>query len=372
MVNNSGSIYGSSMADTKWLTRNGGHTWHVVQFVPRNVDIGKKKLIRSLHTRDIKEAQSRRLAVLAEWQSMFAKARKGEPVRTGGTQGNVVSGTLTQVDGDYDWITVAERWGAGDDPASAGLVAEQAGILEQTHGKDAAETFTGLALRTATQLSHYVESWLAEITITPKTEKQYRADLTRFETWCRGQKVATVEAVTRKVAGHYADHLTRQGFTWATKNRKLTPLMAHWKWLIRRGHADASPWDRQSFRKEDQTRRAFTDEQMALLIHRSAGDLRDEIMFAALTGSRFGVIRSLRVHQIRDGWIQVLKDKSKAGVRRIPVHSGLAPILERRTAGAGPDALVFPVKKLSERFTRFRMSLGIDERTARVNASLTL
>lgn len=347
-------------ADRKWLTKSGhqAETWCVQLAVPRDLvaKVGRKKLIRSLETRDVKEAQVRRLAVLAEWRAMFDAKRRPVPL-----EGNPANGTLLQDGAIPDWQASARRWrDAEPSPQADSLIAEAVDDVERQHGPGAAAAFAGVAYRTATPLMEHLDAWLAEAKVTAKTEKQYRADLARFEKWAKARHVATIQAVTKPVASDFRQTLTGK---WSTKNRRLSPLMSYWAWLLDRGYVEASPWTRQSFTKEEQTRRGFTDMEMAALVAGATGELREAIVFSALAGGvRFGAVSNLRVRDVRDGWIYIVKDKTAAGTRRIPIHPDLAPILDQRTAGQPDEAKVFPHSKLSERFTALRKRLGIEEK----------
>jgi hypothetical protein len=65
--------------NTQWLVQR-GRTWYAVKEVPRDLrgKFGKRRrLLKSLETRDYHEAVARRHAVLAEFERVFDQARKG-------------------------------------------------------------------------------------------------------------------------------------------------------------------------------------------------------------------------------------------------------------------------------------------------------
>ena len=363
------------MQDRAHLTQSGEKgktkTWSVQLVVPRDLrkKVGKTKLIRSLKTHDLRKAREDRDEVLAEWRAMLQAMRQPAPTTA---TGSAADGTgVVLVDGlpvaqdltGLDWQARARHWrSTPPDPLTDHVIADEADDVERQHGPEAAADFAGVAYGTHTPLAEHFDTWIAEAKLSAKTEKQYRADFGRFRQWAKQKRITTVQGVTKAIASDFRNSLTG---AWSTKNRTLSPLMSYWKWLMDRGYVETSPWLRQSFKKQDQTRRGFTDEEMAQIVAGATGELHDAIMFSALAGGvRFGAVSNLRVRDVDldAGWVRIVKDKTKAGARRIPIHPNLKPILERRTAGQQPDARVFPQAKLSERFTALRQGLGIEEK----------
>ena len=95
----------------------------------------------------------------------------------------------------------------------------------------------------------------------------------------------------------------------------------------------------------------------------------------ALTGMRLEEIARLRVKDTAGGEFDIRQAKTKAGVRRVPIHPALEPLVVRRTAGKAPEAYLFDElkdpppggkrersSKASERFTAYRRAIGIEER----------
>lgn len=64
--------------DTRHLKQR-GRSWYVQKRVPKDLQttLGKKVVVQSLQTRDLKEAQDRRWAALADIQAKFDRARTG-------------------------------------------------------------------------------------------------------------------------------------------------------------------------------------------------------------------------------------------------------------------------------------------------------
>lgn len=106
---------------------------------------------------------------------------------------------------------------------------------------------------------------------------------------------------------------------------------------MKRGHAESTPWAGQSLAKaglagEVVGKRPFTTaEALKLLQGPADGELADAMRVAALSGMRIEEIYRLTVADCGGGWFTLRQAKTKAGVRRVPIHSGLADIIARRT-----------------------------------------
>lgn len=69
--------------------------------------------------------------------------------------------------------------------------------------------------------------------------------------------------------------------------------------------------------------------------------LHDLMRIAALGGMRISEICDLRVGSVEDGVFNVEDAKTKAGIRRVPIHSDLVVLVERRTKDkSGSDYLI--------------------------------
>jgi hypothetical protein len=182
-----------------------GRTFYAVQAVPRPLwgRVGKRRLVKSLGTRDHHVAIGRRYAALAEFQRIFDHVR--------GADGNVKEAldwrdTLAALErGDTSRFEV---WMSGEqvrDPDELrtfahGVLADDADRIECERGPGPAAEFVGIALSTATPLLLNVEAWLreggAKGPLAARTQTQYRSDMQGFADWARSIGISTVEAVT--------------------------------------------------------------------------------------------------------------------------------------------------------------------------------
>jgi integrase len=162
----------------------------------------------------------------------------------------------------------------------------------------------------------------------------------------RTKIAATVEAVTRRVAGRYvSDELIPSGRDPVTLGKSVRSLMSYWAWLQKRGRLPEearNPWSGQAPQKRANDfnlgdERAFTDGEVARLLASSPSDTLAEFMLVgALTGMRREEIGQLQVADCADGVFIVTRGETAASRRRVPIHQDLIDIVNRRSRGKQP------------------------------------
>lgn len=102
------------------------------------------------------------------------------------------------------------------------------------------------------------------------------------------------------------------------------------------------------------------------------------MLITALTGMRVDEIARLTVGEVfrqgDDTRFDITEAKTEAGVRMVPIHSGLSAIVERRVAGKRTEDALFhelPVpkvgsamersQKVGKAFTTYRRRVGVDD-----------
>ena len=189
------------------------------------------------------------------------------------------------------------------------------------------------------------------------------------------------------MAGRWvSETMIAAGVPWATANKRITAPASYWKWLIKRGHAEVTPWAGQSVAKQARRKgapgekRPFTDAEMtALLAGKADAEMSDAIRLAALSGMRLEELYSLTVADCTGGWFDIRQSKTEAGIRRVPIHSALVPIVARRIEGKASTAFLMhearPPKGrgrsvyISKRFGRYRQSVDVHEKAENKRSS---
>jgi integrase len=396
--------------DTRWLELR-GLTWHCVMDVPRplRAAMDRKRMVKSLQTRDRTVAVARRHAAIAEFQLAFARARRtaevdpivtaamewrttlatmerGEPAALAAFASPGASETFQDAQ-TKEWVELGQHDLAAMEAADQ--LGSEAERIAGTEGDTAAQTFLAIARGHVTPLLHYVDAWLAEGggkgPLKVRTQRQYRRDLDQLHSWLtRSRLPPTIEAVTKPVAGRYVTDMIGDGTDRKTANRKISAVSAYWRWLLKRTNLPANPWSGQSLAKSAVAtsgipKRPFTDHEVATLLtgtaqHRPDPELLDAMMVAALSGMRIEEVYRLTVVDTTGRWFNIKDAKTRAGIRRVPIHSALVALVERRCAAKEPAAYVFheaggPPRPgyersmpASKRFGHYRRRVGVHER----------
>lgn len=339
---------------------------------------GKTKLIRSLKTRDKSEARNRRFGVYAEMRRDILAALNGSgPPSLWNEAMRLRTAKVTQPGRANDE--------EGNRDILLSLIGEEAERVRRAHGHDVADRFYDVASGAASLLDPLFEEWLREIEgqateQTRAAHKQAKKELLKH----LGQD-ATVEHVTRRVAGDAIREALWFGERGAgstpkkrnarTVRRLVSSLSSFWRWLRKRGIVNDNPWSEQAPPKpKGKTKAEYTNEELVKLLagkprHRALPDL---IRMSLFSGARLNELASLLVKDIGPAQFHVRNGKGKFGTRTVPIHSVLAPIFARRTEGKKPEEPLFPELPLrgpdkrrgwgvSQIFTRYRRGLKIED-----------
>lgn len=388
------------MADAKWLFKR-HKTWYAALDVPRRLRtvVGRKRFVKSLQTHDLGVAIARRHAALAEFHRAIDAASRGRTSDNLVEEGLTWRETLEGIDrGDQDVIggyrSHAERssWEAAptrqEDAREVALMTLHDRIddlrFHEGRPEDAA-TLASIAQGNATPLTAYVDAWLREGgargPVSARTASQYRTDLEALVEWMGRQGFpALIERVTKDVAGRWVTDMVAKGEHRKTINRRVSAVSSYWRWLRKRTGHDGNPWAGQSLSKhrkpgEAPAKRPYTEGEMLALLSGDPGtELRDAIRIAALSGMRVEEIYRLQVADCTGGIFDVRRSKTVAGVRKVPIHSALAGIVERRVQGKAPGDFLIeeagPMPKpgrersmaASKRFGRYHVRVGVTDK----------
>jgi integrase len=374
-------------------------SWEVVVDVPPSLReaVGRKRLRKGLGTRDKHIAEARKPRALLELHRRIDDARRKLPA-TDPVMAEAMAWreTITAARAGKPTGLPVERFEDPDGtvheaPAvgfAMGLVEDRAERIAREEGAARGRAFADIAAGVTTPTTLHLDEWLAE----PgdrgerrlRTVADYRGIVKHFAEWqAAAGHGASVEAVTRRVAGLYAQHLERS--VSATRTRTVCgALMGYWRWMEKRGvvaEGMANPWERQAPGKARakgaaEPERAFTDDEVAALLGGPTDAfMRDLMRFGALTGARLEELARLTVGMCGADVIRApgVKGSKVSTPRDVPVHPDLAPIIVARTKGKPADAWLFPefgdLNKhgersgaVSKRFNRYRQEVGVHER----------
>lgn len=379
--------------DRRYLTqpRGEGTTWYAVAEVPRTLRraVGKKRLLKSLETTDLRVARIARWKAVADLKSEIAKHRTRGPedqdpllleamafreefVRADAERRNDLMYQITDRAEEIDLAAGGTR----DDYDPFG---------EPRAASKQATDFVQLASAKVTPADLYIERWLAASTYSERTKADARTALAQFKDWCtKAGQGFFIETTTDRVAADFRDEAFVKGYVhFKTANKKLSALRQYWNWLEKSFGVKSNPWLRKSLPKAKAHRiapdgpmgpeRPFTDDEVRILLEGPADtDLANVMRISALSGMRLDEIGQLRVADCRDDTFRITRSKSAAGIRIIPIHSALQPVIARLIEDRAPAAFLFPdfqdtgwdgnrTMALSKRFAYYRKKLGVDD-----------
>lgn len=383
--------------DRRYLTqpRGPGTTWYVVAEVPRTLQnvLGKKRLLKSLETDDLRAARVARWNALAILKTQIAECRastskdkdpllleamafREEFVRADAARRSQLLDEITDRAEEID--LAGGGIGARDDYDPLDY--------ERIPAIKPAVDFVQLATGKATPADTYLERWLSSSTYSDRTKADARTAMSQFKAWCEKVSQAFfIETTTDRVASNFRDEVFVQANAHPkTANKKLSALRQYWEWLDRSFAVRPNPWMRKSLPKAkahrvapdgpDGPERPFTDEEVRTLLAGPADvDLGNVMLIAALSGLRLDEIGQLRGADCADDCFAVTRSKTAAGVRTVPIHSALRPLIAELIGSEKPNSFLFPylpdtgwddnrTMAISKRFAYYRRKLGIDDR----------
>src|SRR6185437_14930626 len=339
-----------------------GHSWYVRVAVPQRLReaIGKREFLIALRTRDL--ATARRLSH-AQLAAITAQLQAAEAHRTfpkdsaeyilqaaKDARAAVINGVQTEHDAEVALdVTVDQHL----ELLGRNLRVDPEGDPKLTEGhaqaiKLAHRVFKG---ETVALLSHQVDQYLAEVT--PAVRAQTMQDKHRvygaLQAWLGTDR--EVSTITRKLAGSYVStHLAKQGRAPKTLRSELAQLSALWKYMVGRGVAETNVWSLMSATLPTSKRggvrthrRPWTEQELVRLFKETeTGDPIWSVAALSLySGCRIEEICQLRVSDVKDDALHVRVTKSEAGVRSVPVHPAIKPLVEQLTA-TSHDGYIVP------------------------------
>jgi integrase len=339
---------------------------------------GKRKFVKSLGTRSLRQAQDDNYLLDVTAFKEQIKAAKSEKIK--GKSFTFNNELITTAVTFQKQIEQADN--RGEHMKAAAISIELASMADQVEAKFGAVAgrTMWLAGNSSPPINQHLETWLAEKRFAERTKGDHRYSLRRLDSWMVANGLETTIAnVTSKLAGDFKfTELIGKDVNPKTGNKLISGLCTYWRWLTKHGLANDNPWLGKSLPKlilpRDEEARTFTDNEV-LQLYAGKGDqrMRDVMTLAALSGMREEEIYQLTVADCSDGGcFNIRKSKTKAGIRKVPIHADLVSILQRRLAGKQPKDFLLEEglatgwggtrsMSFSKRFATYRRRCGVDE-----------
>lgn len=305
--------------------------WYATLKVPEKLQekVGKKKFLQSLGTPDKRKADVLAGPVVAMWKAQLRKAA-GE-----------ADAVLTLALQYREALKEVEE--SGDHEASftmQSLVQSKVEDLERQRGEEHAERFADVALGKKTPSSLHVDEWKASVShLAQKTQDQMGKDVQRLV-----NRFPALEDVTPQAARKWVGELQKQGASPSSLERMISFWRSYWRYLASPGVGAVGPnsfpfsldYIQKTKKAPEEERAPFPAAEVPKLwkAAEDVGDrvLADLITLGAYTGARIEELCSLKVQDVNGVSFKIADAKTAAGIREVPIHSALKPLMKRLKA----------------------------------------
>jgi integrase len=354
------------MANNIELRRN---TWFATLHVPPDIQhvIGKSKFFETLKTPDKRVAQSRAAPLVALWKARIAAARgQSDP-----------------------FLDAALRWKRDhEENESPDVVRDfieiEAKKLAGAKGEEAGANFYAIATGMQEALLPHYTDWAALLKLAPKTMDQMKKDVHTMVKHFRTVEKITTPNVRDWIKELMLDTTTRKGFSTTSIKRIVGSCRNFWVYLqeIQKADVEKQPFVVPTFAKKSGKKPAsqrggwvpFTPAEVVFLLGKAEenedDELTDLIQLGMYSGARIEELCALKASACTEEVLKIDDSKTEAGIRTVPVHSKLVPLVQRlkKSTKDNPDAYLLQhltmnkygdrSNAIGKRFGRLKQRLG--------------
>lgn len=322
--------------------------------------VGKLRYVKSTETGSKVEAILRAALLVAGWKAEIAKAR----------------GTIPDAKATF-WENLRAEFIASNDEGHRMAIED---VAEKESAKfadpdEARRLYRFATDQLGTLLASPVEDWKGSLRLTQKTIDQQHRDVLKM-----ADHFVSIEALKPQGVKAWTDKLIAEGATASTLERMMNGCRSLWRYLQDSGTlpVDAADPFIGSFRlatkrakRNTVDRVAFTAKELAKVYRQAlaGGDvvLARLITLGAYIGARIEELCSLTVEHCARGVFTINDSKTDAGVRQVPIHPVLVPVV-LALKKAATDGYLIPSTAAgkygvrsdphSKRFGRLKASMG--------------
>ncbi len=232
-----------------------------------------------------------------------------------------------------------------------GVLLDRVGDMEQSQGFTKAKQFYEVAMGVQTPHTLHFDNWKAQLTVTPRTIEQYSKDVQLFI-----EQFPIIEDVSKKEVSLWLDDLSAKAVTKGIQKRILKGCRNYWGYIARyniKGMTE-DPFHKVLLAdkgKKKAPRAAFKPREVVelwtLAKDRQNAVLADLIVLGAYTGARIEELCSLMIKDVAEDVFNIIDAKTLAGVRAVPIHSHIKPVIKRLKENA-TDAYLLPALNLDK------------------------
>lgn len=348
--------------------------YHAVLTIPlaAREELGKMRFVKSTGTGDKRKAQIIANLYVAGWKLLIDEAigKKNNELRKA-----------------IEWREIIEPLEDLDKESITGLLDDEVEAIEKSRGFEFAKLYYDVAVGQKTLTEPIYQEWKAQLKLEPKTIDQMVRDVALLI-----NKFTTIESMTADSIYSWAQSLESEGRSISSRRRIIKFCRNYWGYLrTKRIVPSASnPFDNltpratgKSFKKV-KANAPYTPEQIKVLYNSALSQTRygkpycDEqlaniILLSAYTGARIEELCSLRIENVDliKGTFNFTDSKTEAGIRELPIHSALNPLVKKLKDETKDDFLIsgLPSDKynkrsgvISKRFSILKTKLGFGKK----------
>jgi integrase len=295
--------------------------WYAVLEVPKDLRprLKKARFVQSLKTESQSEAERLCLPVIHEWKELIESVRSGLPPTDAilaMRQHKLLLEQKGVPEHEVDMVN-AELATEADELAEAHLVVYGDWLV----------------------LSEHINDFAERLSDQPKTIDMKRRDLSRFSKKFKYAHDATTTSVQDWVE---KDLIAKDRLALTTCRRVISNCRGYWAYLQRHHKLElAPPFDNVVPRKSSgasqslrSKRQHFTKADFQTLIRAANDDsqLKNLIYLGAYTGARIEELCSLQLSSVDSNSFSIEDAKTSAGIRKVPIHSVIKPIVDQLRA----------------------------------------
>ena len=340
---------------------------------------GRRALKRTLRTANRTTAIARSGPVIAEFKDAIAEAR-GNPAMH---LDDYLAHTQTHLRNARKNKSATPAAIEGIEEEALGRLLEAYGVQqpEQLPKEAKADVVRAYKVTTGQQtlFDGPLELYLKMRKVEAKTAAKDRHAVEKF-----GSRVSTVEEVDRQSVRDFVNWLsTDEKLKNRTIKDNLSTLRVYWNWLVDQSYApedSPNPFDNVKLPTEnrkataEKVRLPFSIEDIrrlskAIMTGRS-DMMKATFQLAIYTGCRIEELTSLESSNVTDDTIQIVRAKTAAGNRIIPIHDAIKPLVAELKAQGNKYLLPDLVSNqygarspaMSKQFGKVKTKLGFDSR----------
>ena len=362
MVDSNPNIYFQG-AGLKYIEQR-ANLYYATLTIPATVRhiLGKSKFLQSTKTDNKAEAIRRARALVTGWKAEIAKAQ----------------GLLPNAK-DTFWESLRRDYMATDDE-DVKLVLEELAekmAIKEVNPDDAGHLYKFATSQGVTLLAPLVEDWNKTQRGAQKSIDQKYRDMQRMSA-----HFFTLEALQPQRIKKWTDKLLEEGTTYSSFVRIGGGCKSFWQYLQNSGTVLMATPDPfvgafklalKTSVKTDTGRSgsSYTADQLSM-IYSEALKLKDKsladlIALGAYTGARVEELGRLTKETCVDGIFNIKKSKTAAGIRQVPIHTAVAPLVARMLAESKDGYLVpstsvnqydLRMAALGQKYTKLKTKLG--------------